>query len=57
MNADAEIQLRMRLSERIVELAVCVIENIHARGPRDSSCNVQAKNERLHFFVTSATKV
>ena len=48
---DGEIQFRVRLSERIVELVACVIKDIHARGPRDCFCNAQARNERLHFVI------
>ena len=47
--ADVEVELRVRLSERIVELIVPDLKNIHARRPRDDRCNVQTKNERFHF--------
>ena len=49
--ADVEVELRVRQSERIVKLVICLIENIHASGPRDDRCNAQAKNERFHFVI------
>ena len=45
----------MRSSERIVELAIRAITNMHARGPGDGRCNVQAKDERLHCATLEHT--
>ena len=56
---DAEIDLRVRFSERIVVLSANVwmitIENVYARGPGDGYCNVQAKNEHLHLVIREHT--
>ena len=52
---DAEVQLRVRFSERVVELVTHVIKNIHARGPGDGRCNVQAENESFHLVIRERT--
>ena len=54
--ADVEIELQVRLSERIVELISCAImKKIHARRPGDRRCNAQAKNERVHVVILQHT--
>ena len=47
--ANAEIALRVRVSERIIELALHFIENVDPRRPRNNRCNAQTQNERLHL--------
>ena len=47
----------LRSSERIVKETVSrPVENIHAGASRDSRCNVQARNERLHSAMREHTE-
>ena len=53
--ADIEVELRVRLSERIVKLVICVITKIHARRPGACCCNAHAKNEVIHLVIREHT--
>ena len=52
---NAEVELRVRVSEWIVKLVICTVKNIHAGWPCDRRCNVQAKDERLHRVTLQYT--